>query len=67
MNPDGTLGTKDKAVVQWSDDFSRFDTTDVFVEEEDRSHKLNVTMGAVNVLPNVFAPRIEEGKPFERP
>jgi hypothetical protein len=51
MNADGT-----QAVVQWSDDFSRFGTKDVFVDEEDRSQKLKVTMGAVNVLPNILAP-----------
>jgi len=62
INPDGT-----RAVVQWSDDFSRFDTKKVFVGEEDRSQKLKVTMGAANVLPNIRAPRIEEGKPFDNP
>ena len=58
INPDGTRGARKKAVVQWSDDFSRFDTADVFVSDLDRSRKLKVTMGAVNVLPNIFAPRL---------
>ncbi len=67
LNDDGTLATRPKAVIEWSDDYTRTETKETFTDKEDRSRKFQVTMGAVNVLPNIFAPKIEEGKPFDNP
>ncbi len=44
LNKDGTQAPKMKAVIQWSDDFTRVETQEVFVDEEDRSRKFKVTM-----------------------
>ena len=62
LNKDGTQAPKKKAVIQWSDDFTRVENQEVFVGEEDRSRKFKVTMGAVNGSPKYYCTKNRRGK-----
>ena len=67
FNKDGTPSSIPNQIVTWQDDFTRIETNPTFVDKEDRTKKFGVTMGAVNVLQNISASKIEADKPFENP
>ena len=68
LNKDGTRASRPKAIITWQDDFTRVVAHPVFVDEADRTGRnFWGDNGAVNVLPNTLAPKIEEGKPFDNP
>ena len=64
-----TRASRPKAIITWLDDFTRVVAHPVFVDEADRTGRnFWGDNGAVNVLPNTHATKIDwEGKPFDNP
>ena len=69
FSKDGTRSSIPNSLVTWQDDFTRIEAHPTFTDEEDRTEKFGVTLGkgAVNVLQNISATKLEEDKPFDNP